>query len=82
VAAETWHPKQSGHFEADGSYVPRLPYADPRELVMDILRHVPEVQVIGPAGLRAVVEEKLRAGLGRVTAVGHGCRLLPVRRVG
>ena len=47
VAAETWHPKQHGRFEADGSYLLELPYADPRELVMDILRHVPEVEVLG-----------------------------------
>jgi predicted DNA-binding transcriptional regulator YafY len=67
VAAETWHPKQQGHFEADGSWRLRLPYADPRELVMDILRHVPEVEVLGPAGLREVVAEKLRSALARVT---------------
>jgi len=67
VAAETWHPKQRGRFDAEGRWLLELPYADPRELVMDILRHVPEVEVIGPAGLREVVEEKLRAGLARVT---------------
>ena len=71
VSAETWHPKQCGRFEADGHYRLELPYADPRELVMDILRHVPEVEVIGPAGLREAVAEKLRAGVekmsGRVT---------------
>lgn len=65
VAAETWHPKQEGHFEADGSYLLRLPYADPRELVMDILRHVPEVQVVAPEGLRALVRNKLRQALDR-----------------
>jgi predicted DNA-binding transcriptional regulator YafY len=67
VAAEAWHPKQQGRFDAEGRWVLRLPYADPRELVMDILRHVPEVEVIGPAALREVVAEKLRAGLARVT---------------
>ena len=66
VAAETWHPKQRGRFDADGSYVLDVPYADPRELVMDVLRHVPEVEVVGPAGLREAVIEKLRAGLGRL----------------
>ena len=63
VAAETWHPNQKGRFDADGSYLLELPYADPRELVMDILRHVPEVEVLGPEGLRTMVEEKLRLGL-------------------
>ncbi|MDP3612017.1 MAG: WYL domain-containing protein, partial [Rubrivivax sp.] len=71
VAAESWHPNQRGRFETDGSYLLELPYADPRELVMDILRHVPEVAVLGPKALREVVAEKLRAGVeklgGRVT---------------
>ena len=66
VAAETWHPKQRGRFEADGTYLLELPYADPRELAMDILRHVPDVQVLGPPMLRAMVEERLRAGLERI----------------
>ena len=71
VAAETWHPNQKGRFDADGSYLLELPYADPRELVMDILRHVPEVEVLGPRGLREAVGERLRVGVekmgGRVT---------------
>ena len=71
VAAETWHPNQKGRFDADGSYLLELPYADPRELVMDILRHVPEVEVLGPVALREAVGERLRAGVekifGRIT---------------
>ena len=63
VAAESWHPKQRGRFDADGSYLLDLPYADPRELVMDILRHVPEVAVLGPEALRLAVQDRLRAGL-------------------
>ena len=66
VAAETWHAKQRGRFEADGSYVLDLPYADPRELVMAILRHVPEVQVMGPEELRKMVREKIRLGLEKI----------------
>jgi predicted DNA-binding transcriptional regulator YafY len=67
VAAETWHPNQRGRFDHDGQWVLELPYADPRELVMDILRHVPEVEVLGPQELRTVVSEKLRAAAGRLT---------------
>jgi predicted DNA-binding transcriptional regulator YafY len=66
VAAETWHPKQRGRFEADGSYRLELPYADSRELVMDILRHVPEVEVLGPVVLREIVANKLRKAVRRV----------------
>ena len=67
VAAETWHSKQQGRFEADGCYVLELPYADPRELVMDILRHVPEIEVVEPEGLRVAVEEKLHSGLRKIS---------------
>lgn len=67
VAAETWHPQQRGRFDDDGRFLLELPYADPRELVMDILRHVPEVAVMEPPELRAAVREKLEAGLAGVT---------------
>lgn len=68
VAAETWHPKQRGHFDAEGRWLLELPYADPRELVMDILRHVPEVEVLWPEELASDVESRLRAGLARTGA--------------
>jgi predicted DNA-binding transcriptional regulator YafY len=64
VAAETWHPKQRGRFDAEGRWLLELPYADPRELVMDILRHVPEVEVLWPEELAEVVRGKLVAGIG------------------
>jgi predicted DNA-binding transcriptional regulator YafY len=68
VATEEWHPRQRGHFRADGSYVLEVPYSDDRELVMDVLRHGPEVEVLGPAPLRRTVRERLAATLARYTA--------------
>jgi predicted DNA-binding transcriptional regulator YafY len=65
VANEEWHPRQRGHFAADGSYVLEVPYSDDRELVMDILRHGPDVEVLGPPPLRRVVRERLAATLAR-----------------
>ncbi|MGQ9686990.1 MAG: hypothetical protein ACUVT2_11890 [Thiobacillaceae bacterium] len=50
----------------DGCYELTLPYSDNRELVMDILRHVPEVQVLTPAVLRHHVADRLRVGLARL----------------
>ena len=61
VGAEQWHPQQKGRFEKDGSYVLELPYADSRELVMDILRQGPEVEVLAPADLRREVKRQLEA---------------------
>ena len=63
VAAERWHADQHGRWDAEGRWVLSLPYADPRELVMDILRHVPEVEVLGPAELQEEVARRLRAGI-------------------
>ncbi|MDT7838349.1 helix-turn-helix transcriptional regulator [Aquabacterium sp. OR-4] len=63
VAAERWHHQQRGSWDAQGRWTLTLPYTDPRELVMDILRHVPEVEVIAPEELRDEVVRRLRAGL-------------------
>ncbi|MCU0841612.1 MAG: YafY family transcriptional regulator [Thiobacillaceae bacterium] len=68
VALEQWHPKQRGRLLGDGRYVLEVPYSDDRELAMDILRHVPEVEVLAPAALRENVLGKLRAGLARLEA--------------
>jgi predicted DNA-binding transcriptional regulator YafY len=63
VADERWHPRQVGQFLTDGRYELRIPYRDARELVMDILRHGPEVEVIEPDALRESVVLKLREAL-------------------
>ena len=63
VADERWHPNQVGQFLTDGRYELRIPYRDPRELVMDILRHGPDVAVVAPDALRDEVTERLRRAL-------------------
>ena len=65
VADEQWHPRQTGRFLEDGRYELRVPYSDPRELVMDILRHGPDVEVMAPPELSAAVAETLRAASGQ-----------------
>jgi len=55
VANECWHPEQAGAFDESGHYVLELPYSKPRELVMDILRHGAEVEVLAPIELRELV---------------------------
>lgn len=59
VASEHWHPGQRGGYEADGSFVLELPYADHRELVMDILKHGAHCEVLEPEGLREVVADEI-----------------------
>jgi len=65
VADEHWHPQQQSRMLADGSYELRIPYSDSRELVMDILKHGAEVEVIEPEELRDAVAEHLKNALGR-----------------
>ncbi|HXR58417.1 MAG TPA: YafY family protein [Burkholderiales bacterium] len=65
VANETWHEEQKSGFEADGSYVLEVPYADDRELVMDILKFGPDVEVLGPEKLRKRVAAQLAAAAKR-----------------
>ncbi len=68
VATEQWHPQQRTRFDADGSYLLELPYSDHRELVMDILKHGPAVEVLAPDSLRAEVRDALQAALERYSA--------------
>lgn len=60
VADETWHPDQLAQWVA-GDYELQVPYSDPRELIMDILRYGPDVEVLAPNELREAVAERLRA---------------------
>ncbi len=59
VAAELWHPDQLGHYQTDGSYRLQVPYSDPRELLMDILKYGPDVEVVAPPTLREAVAQRL-----------------------
>lgn len=68
IADERWHPQQSGQFLTDGRYELRVPYRDPRELVMDILRHGAAVEVMEPAALRNLVHAELGKALGIYSA--------------
>ncbi|HVZ34996.1 MAG TPA: WYL domain-containing protein, partial [Polyangiaceae bacterium] len=63
VADERWHPKQSGQYLTDGRYELRIPYRDDRELVMDVLRHGAEVEVVEPSALRHTLANELRKAL-------------------
>jgi predicted DNA-binding transcriptional regulator YafY len=63
VADERWHPSQIGQYLTDGRYELRIPYRDDRELVMDVLRHGAEVEVVSPPELRTEVQRRLRAAL-------------------
>ncbi|CAE6934464.1 helix-turn-helix transcriptional regulator [Paraburkholderia domus] len=52
VSKEQWHPDQSSSALDDGSYLLEVPYSNDQELLMDLLRHAPEVEVLDPPELR------------------------------
>lgn len=64
VAEERWHPRQEGRFLADGSYELQIPYGHAQELIMDILKYGPDVEVIEPEELRRAVQARLSEALG------------------
>jgi predicted DNA-binding transcriptional regulator YafY len=65
VSTEQWHPEQRTEWRADGSYLLQIPYADHRELIMDILKHGEHCEVLAPAALREQVAGQVRALVGK-----------------
>jgi len=65
VGNEEWHPQQKARWLADGRYELQLPYSDPTELLMDILRHGDSVVVVGDKPLAAAVKARLSSALAR-----------------
>lgn len=63
VSKEQWHPDQQGEFIENGKYQLQLPYNNPTELIMDILRYGPEVEVKHPGKLRSAVIKQLEQAL-------------------
>jgi len=68
VAAQSWHPKQRAHIEKDGAYLLELPYAEMPELVMEILKFGPDVEVLAPAELRERVAQSVAAAAQRYSS--------------
>ena len=60
-----WHHDQTSAYLEDGSYVLEVPYSNDQELVMDLLRHSPEVEVIAPPELRRKLHTMLCAAAAK-----------------
>ena len=63
VSKEQWHSDQQSQWLEDGSYELCIPYQNPIELIMDILRHGGEVEVVSPPALRDAVQQQLQQAL-------------------
>ncbi|HRH80093.1 MAG TPA: WYL domain-containing protein [Thiobacillaceae bacterium] len=65
-AGAIWHPEQEARYLEDGRYELKIPYASTGEIVHEILARTPDVEVVSPPELRALVLEKLREGVRRL----------------
>lgn len=63
VADEHWHPEQQGERLADGRYALKVPYANAKELLMDVLKYGPDAEIIAPLALREEMKILLRLAL-------------------
>ena len=61
VAKERWPRDQEGVSLPDGHDELRIPYSNTPEILMDILKYGPDVEVVAPEELRVPVIERLRA---------------------
>ncbi len=59
LAEEQWHPQQTGEWLENGAYQITLPYHNPTELIMDILKYGAEIEVIKPASLKQAVKQEI-----------------------
>ena len=60
VSGETWHKHQESSFDKDGYYLLEFDYNKDPELLMDILKHGSDVEVIAPASLRKRIKDELK----------------------
>ncbi|MCE4555678.1 helix-turn-helix transcriptional regulator [Roseateles cellulosilyticus] len=69
VSREEWHPAQRSEFLPDGRWRLQLPYVDDTELLMDLLRHAGQVEVVAPAELRDAFAARLRQAVAALPDV-------------
>jgi len=65
VSQEAWHPQQETELEDTGALLMKLPYVEPTELIMDILRWGPDVEVLRAAALKQAVATRLAQACAR-----------------
>ena len=65
VSSERWHSNQQAKINKDGSFELRVPYADDRELIMDILKYGGDCHVLEPKALRERVVTEFKRGLSQ-----------------
>lgn len=65
ASEERWHREQTGRWLPDGSYELSFPFGQTQELLMEILRYGPDVEVKSPQFLREEVANSLKLAIKR-----------------
>jgi len=65
ITAEKWHANQVQILEPSGHLILKVPFSNQQELVMDILRYGPDVQVLAPESLKHHIRHRLKDALER-----------------
>jgi len=83
VAKERWHRDQRGRALDEGRFELRVPYSNPAELIMDILKYGPDVEVVAPPELRGAVAERLTqaAGLYGADVTDEACGAVTITAI-
>jgi predicted DNA-binding transcriptional regulator YafY len=68
VSLEVWHPDQRSKWLPDQSYVLEVPYSNDQELLMDLMRHGADVEVLDPPELRDKIYSRLLAAANQYLA--------------
>jgi predicted DNA-binding transcriptional regulator YafY len=68
VADEIWHPDQTSTWLNDGRYELSIPYHESPELIGEIMRWMPDVEVVSPATLKDKITAILKRGLEHYAA--------------
>lgn len=62
ISLQQWHPQQIGQWDGN-DYLLSFPYSDARELIGDIMRHLPNVAVEAPSDLRKAIYRRLQGAV-------------------
>jgi predicted DNA-binding transcriptional regulator YafY len=63
VSGENWHGQQVSSFDKNGYYILEFDYNQDPELVMEILKHGSNVEVLAPAALKSKVRAELQKAI-------------------
>ena len=65
VKGELWHEDQRAVIETDGSLILTIPVSHEAEIMMEILKHGSQVEVVEPKWLRGKVIDELEVAVNK-----------------